>query len=143
MIIYFDKPLLKETIISFPQWLNTVFKKFLDFGRENIQQIFQQISISVKEKLKENSKNKKIVYLDKKLDEYLKQIKGNLSEDFIETIWDDQIKIEQSNVDKISFEDLLEKLEEIQQLMISSNLQQLLTGWKKKEFFFIFCFFKF
>lgn len=43
VIIYFDKPLLNKTIVTSPQWLNRVFKIFLDHGREKIEVIFQQI----------------------------------------------------------------------------------------------------
>lgn len=104
----------------------------MDNGRREIESIFQQIMVGLKDIF---PKSTKINELIKNLEIWLKTIKGNpsLLNDFIEPIWDDPKKIEISNVDKISFEKLLNQLEEVQQFLIDSNQNKFLNNWKKKE----------
>lgn len=81
-----------------------------------------------------DKKNEKIDDLIKKLEEMLKKIKGPLFVDsVVEEIWIDPKKIEISNVAKLSYEDLLLRLEEIQTIMIENGLKEYLFKWKNKE----------
>jgi glutaredoxin-related protein len=60
-------------------------------------------------KLQENSKSKQLI---KKFSEIIKWLKGNSNLDEIEDIWENKEELKKSNLDKISFENLLIKLEE-------------------------------
>ena len=105
LIVYFKKKSLSDTIIANPQWFNLVFKSIIDFGRKNLQLFFE----SVYQKLKE-TKNKKMK------EEFLKTIswlKGGSKKEEIEDIWNDKKELSLSNLDKISFENLLSTLEEL------------------------------
>ena len=105
VIIYLNQKGLRDTIISDPKWLNNIFKFILDFGRKKIENVLEYISNSVGES--------NVNYFT--LKEYLSYLKGNTNKNLsLEEIWDQNDKKLNSNVDKISFESLLNKLEEIE-----------------------------
>ena len=92
LIVFFDHDILRETIITDPQWFNLVFKTILDYGRKKICLIIQEIFdifLELKQnhhsigKLNEESQN----YVEKHLNELKKGVSVNLS---MEDIWNDQ-----------------------------------------------------
>ena len=105
MIVYFKKKSLSETIISNPQWFNEVFISILDYGRKSIEIILECIHNKLKQT--NNSKMK---------EEFLKLmtwLKGNSKKESVQAIWEDKDELKLSNLDKISFENLLIKLEDL------------------------------
>ena len=104
LIIYFKKKSLSDTIISNPQWFNNVFKSILDFGRKNVEIIIE----SIYNKLKE-TKNKK---MKEEFEKTVNWLKGNSKLEKISEIWENNQELEISNLDKISYENILIKLEE-------------------------------
>ena len=127
LIVYFKKRSLSDTIISNPQWFNNVFKYIIDFGRKNIEMIFQSIYKKLCEldhyystsndKLKE-ANNKKT---KKKFSKELKWLKGKSKLEKIEDIWNNKEELKKSNLDKISFENLLIKLESMVEELIDQG----------------------
>ena len=106
LIVYFKKKSLSDTIISNPQWFNNVFKFILDFGRKNIEIIFETIYNKLKET---NNKKMKEEFLKK-----LKWLKGDLNVEIgIKEIWNSKKKLKKSRLDKISFENILIDLDNL------------------------------
>ena len=105
LIVYFKKKYLGDTFISNPQWFNNLFKSVLDIGRKRVGIIFE----SIYNKLKE-TKNKK---MKDKILKIIMWLKGKSKLDKLEDIWCKRKELEKSKLDKISFESLLIKLEEI------------------------------
>ena len=103
LIVYFKKKSLSDTIISNPQWFNHLFKSILDFGRKNVEIIFE----SIFDKIKETNNYK----MKEKLSKVLIWLKGNSKMEEIKDIWENKEELKKSNLDKISFESLLIKLE--------------------------------
>ena len=113
LIIYFKKKSLNDTIISSPQWFNKLFKSILDFGRKNVEFLFE----SIYNKLKE-TKNRRMRDVFENLVLWLK---GNSKLEEIKDIWKDKEELKKSNLDKISFENLLIKLEELIEKLVEQK----------------------
>ena len=120
-IIFFNNnDYLKNLIVTDPQWLNEIFKNILDLGRKNLQFYLEDIS----EFKKISPTCKKIV------DEEIKILKFKCKKNLnMAQIWENPREKEKSIVDKISFLNLLKKVEEIEILMIKDSYKD------TKEFF--------
>ena len=114
LIVYFKKKSLSDTIISNPQWFNNVFKSILDFGRKKVEIIFQ----SIYNKLKETNN----VKMKEKLRKRIQKLKGEANQEKqVHEIWNNKNELKKSNLDKVSFETLLNKLEKYVEKLIEEN----------------------
>ena len=141
VIVYFNDDILKETIICDPKWFNNVFKTILDFGRKKSQLLIEKIFIQIQQKQSETkiqiiNKNDKENSLNQ-CESILKWIIGknkielpNLksNELIIENIWNENEKRKNSIVDKISFQNMIEKLEKIQSKLIEEGNEEILKN---------------
>ena len=113
LIVYFKKKSLSDTIISNPQWFNNIFKIILDFGRKNVSKFFESFFNYSKE-----IKNKKTREEITKITIWLK---GTSKKESFREIWNDKEELKISNLDKISFENLLRKLEDLIEKLIEEK----------------------
>ena len=116
-IIYFSNESLKNIIITNPEWLNQIFKNVVDLGRKSSQQYLEEISFflnNLKEyKHKNNSYNCKNL-----VEKELKELKNN---NFFSFLFSNPNQKNVSNVDKISFQNFLKKIEKIEILLLKEN----------------------
>ena len=113
LIVYFKKRALSDTIISNPQWFNNVFKSILDFGRKSVEKTIGLIEYALKE-----TKNKK---MKNEVSKITKWLKGDSKLREMEDIWNDKEELKKSNLDKISFENISKKLDDLIEKLIEQK----------------------
>ena len=139
LIIFFDREMLKNTIITDPKWFNDILKSILDYGRKKTEIMIELICTITKEKIEELRNNEtlsnKFKSLSEKLSYYIKdQIKGSPNERHsIRDIWDDDNLKKSSNVDKISFFSLIEYLKNTLQTMSEFGDGDILNYLKREN----------
>ena len=83
-----------------------MFKSILDYGRKSVQLTFDAINYNLKEKSNQSS-------IKVELTKIIEWLRGNSSMEKLSAIWRNKEELKKSNLDKVSFEILLIKLEEI------------------------------
>eukprot|EP01091_Cochliopodium_minus_P008761 TRINITY_DN2038_c0_g2_i1.p1 TRINITY_DN2038_c0_g2~~TRINITY_DN2038_c0_g2_i1.p1 ORF type:complete len:804 (-),score=252.31 TRINITY_DN2038_c0_g2_i1:749-3160(-) len=116
IILYFDHPKLKDLIITDPQWLNNVFRVFLDYGRKEIALMLENMYEKINSHIKifnnnSNVKTSDLIVYREQLKIYLKILKGkDLEEMSFHEIFR-KYKGRRTRVELMSFEELYNKLE--------------------------------
>ena len=137
-IIYFKDEVLKSTLISNPQWFNNVFKTIMDYGRKKVQITFENFYNFLKsENKKSEAKNK--------LKKVIENLRGKANKKkSVEEIWKKEQELSKSNFDKVSYETMLETLEEIEEMMLKEGYKEFLDEQKEyhnqnilQQFFFV------
>ena len=137
-IIYFKDEVLKSTLISNPQWFNNVFKTIMDYGRKKVQITFENFYNFLKsENKKSEAKNK--------LKKVIENLRGKANKKkSVEEIWKKEQELSKSNFDKVSYETMLETLEEIEEMMLKEGYKEFLNEQKEyhnqnilQQFFFV------
>ena len=130
-IIYFDDDILRETIISDPEWFNTVFRTIMNYGRKKIEMMIEYLfHLLNEEKMNQPKqfdlkKENLLKYVEKMLKELKKGVHPELE---IDQIWKQYRK--QSIVDKISFNSLLKAIEIIEKDLLDSKDDNILNNIK-------------
>ena len=123
VIVYFDHPILKDVIISNPQFFNKITKVFLDYGRQIIQTNLEKVfGLYPLENNNQFFLFKTVVKSKKYLEGVIDFIKGKCDKKLtISEIWTNGIETEKSNVDKISYYTLLSNLNELKFLLLKEQ----------------------
>ena len=116
-VIIFDKNShLKDTIIVEPQWFNKVFSIIIEDGKRRMHKVLSKTlqNLLIFEKqgvfLQQTERNCKIV-----LEELIDNIKGEADHKYkLEEIWSNPQQKQLSNIDKISLDEISEKIYHLQ-----------------------------
>eukprot|EP01091_Cochliopodium_minus_P008760 TRINITY_DN2038_c0_g1_i1.p1 TRINITY_DN2038_c0_g1~~TRINITY_DN2038_c0_g1_i1.p1 ORF type:complete len:1330 (-),score=374.41 TRINITY_DN2038_c0_g1_i1:37-3537(-) len=134
VIIYFDNEILKETIITSPFWFNKVFKVILDHGRKKIGEVLE-FTMDALQKRKERGKMKctyNIKNSESEIRKVLYWLKGTANKKLsIREMWEIKTERDKMRLDKISFQNLLIKLQEIEELLINEGNHKAINLYKK------------
>ena len=125
MVVYFNNPILKDIIIPDPRWLNKVFTSILDFGRKKLELTLETIY---------NDLNNKISGCKESIKNFIEELKGSADKrKTLKEIWFEKNQREKSIVDKISFQNLLKKLEFFENEIEREKNGAILTKIKKEN----------
>ena len=131
-IVYFDDDILRETIITDPIWFNRIFISILNYGRKKICLMIENIFHRINEEFKINPKNfdqNKLTCRTITKNHLAELTKGFPREITMDDIWKGHRK--NSIVDKLSFNSLLKKLEEIEKKIEGTHNHHFLNSTKR------------
>ena len=123
LIIYFDSDSVRDIIIVNPDWFNKIFKTIVDHGRKRIAEILENTLKELKIMIqygdfKNDSINKDTETSEQRIKSYLTKIKGNADQrKCIDEIWTKSSEREKSNIDKLSYQNMLNEISYVEKLL--------------------------
>ena len=152
IIIFFDHDILRETIITTPEWFNRVFKAILDYGRREVSTLIDSIYNNLivmtdegKYRAREGRMFKKFLSIFAKVQDeeaesilyasnVLQWLRANAKKKLvIQEIWSKEEELNKSILNKVSFDLMMSKLEMLQKKLREEGNTQALQGVFKES----------